>query len=101
MLDQLDIFDAPVARADDPSTSWDAARSVTLRTEKQSAVLETLRRIGEGTDEDIARAYRGPAQSPSGLRTRRKELCAMDLVMDSGRQAKLSTGRMATVWECA
>lgn len=106
MESQLDIFD-PVARVTDPDTSWAAARSVTDLTQKQAAVLSVLRSVDEGmTDEQIARQYdcgwsRRVPQSPSGLRTRRKELVDLGLVRDSGRRAEMETGRMAIVWEVA
>lgn len=96
---QLDIFD-PAARATDPDTSWAAARSVTDLRPRQAAVLELLSR-GPLTDEQIARRYCGPRQSPSGLRTRRKELVDMGLVRDSGVKERMETGRLAVVWEVA
>ena len=98
-MNQLDIFDAPVARSDDLETSWEAARSVTSLSDKHAAVLRTLRRIGGGTDADITRFYKGPEQSPSGLRTRRHELVDLGLVRDSGRTKLLATGRKSVVWE--
>ena len=98
---QLDIFD-PAARATDPDTSWDAARSVRLITAKQAAVRDVLGAAPSGlTDEELAARYVGPHQSPSGLRTRRKELVDLGLVRDSGRRAQMETGRMAIVWEVA
>lgn len=89
------------ARDTDPDTSREAARSVTDLTERRAAVLATLRRLGSGTDADIAWAYPrdAPRQSPSGLRTRRSELVAAGLVRDSGLRARMESGRRAIVWE--
>lgn len=102
-MNQLDIFDAPVARSDDPDTSWSAARSVLDLNDKRRAVLEVISQYSQGiTDDELVGVWPHlayPAQSPSGLRTRRKELCEMDLVMDSGRRAPTATGRSAVVWE--
>lgn len=95
------------ARESDPETSHAAADSITpdkLRA-SQRAVLNVLRlRGGKGTDEQIAESYtRGswPAQSPSGLRTRRKELVEAGLVEDSGERVTLPSGRDSIVWRVA
>ena len=97
---QMDIFD-PAARATDPDTSWQAARSVGELRPRQAAVLELLADHDGLTDEDIARLYVGPRQSPSGLRTRRRELVDMGLVVDSGRRGVTVSGRSTIVWEVA
>lgn len=93
-----DIFNAH-ARATDPQTSHNAAESVHSLNERRAAVLDVLQRYGPMTDQEIANAYEGPDQSPSGLRTRRKELVDMGLVRPAGFTRKLSTGRSANVWE--
>jgi len=89
------------ARWTDPVTSHLAAASIpeqSLRLNQQ-AVLHLLRRLGPSTDEDIALAYDGPRQSPSGLRTRRHELVAAGFVADSGQRRPLMSGRLSIVWE--
>jgi hypothetical protein len=93
------------ARATDPGTSWEAARSLSserLRA-SQAAVLDLLRGLGPATDETIAEEYerRGlePYQSPSGLRTRRSELVRAGRVRDSGQLARLRSGRRSKLWE--
>jgi hypothetical protein len=87
------------ARNTDPETSHRAAEGILRLTERRAAVLETLRRIGPATDERLAMAYRGIPQSPSGLRTRRSELCRMGLVRPTGRRGFMTTGNMADIYE--
>lgn len=89
-----------VARRTDPSTSWDAARSISpegLRASQQQ-VLQILQRHGPLTDEGIYRYVNGE-QSVSGARTRRSELVEAGLVRDSGRWSTTAAGRKAIVWE--
>ncbi len=59
-------------------------------------------------DEDIAGWYVSvgsgngfPHQSPSGLRTRRKELVDAGLVVDTGRRGTLRSGRLSIIWAAA
>ncbi len=92
-----------VARADDPETSWAAARSVGAVTEKRAAVLNVLRNFPPGlTDHQLVQLYASwhpnVPQSESGLRTRRSELVELGLVVDSGQRVRLPSRRMATVW---
>lgn len=89
----------PVARRTDPGTSWAAADSVTdtTITRTKRAILHVLEQ-GPMTDEQIAEAV-GPAYtSPSGLRTRRKELVKAGLVCDSGKRVRMDSGRWAILW---
>lgn len=91
---------APVARATDPGTSWEAAKSVKKVRTTQLRILAALRAMGPMTDEEIAAALAKHhwAVSPSGARTRRAELVDMGLVADSGQRRRLSTGRRGIVW---
>jgi hypothetical protein len=54
-------------------------------------------------DWDMIDAYRtrkrAPKASTSGLRTRRAELVKMGLIKDSGKRARLRSGRYSIVWE--
>ena len=96
---QNDLFKAH-ARASDPHTSHDAARSLSpakLR-DSQKAVLGHFRKFGPMTDTDLVNLYVGSPQSRSGLRTRRSELVDRGLVEDTGARKKLPTGRNAIVW---
>jgi hypothetical protein len=101
--DQLGAFYEPraVARRGDPGTSWAAAASVTGIRESQARVLSVVREFGPLTDErllSILASY-GRPYTPSGARTRRSELVALGLVRDSRQRQRLSTGRMAILWE--
>ena len=90
------------ARAGDPQTSYDAARSIGDMTAKRQAVLEVLR-LGAATDDEIADTYRSmtlPPQSESGIRTRRGELVQLGLVRQVGTATK-ANGRRAVVWGIA
>lgn len=107
----------PVARAHDPQTSHDAARSVTPTTLRHLHTwwLRHLDRMwakdpdqlnlnGDPigyfmTDEGARKFYDGPKVSDSGFRTRRAELRQAGLVTDSGRRYPISTGRMANAWQ--
>ena len=88
---------SPVARRDDPQTSWDAARSIDSLTARQEAVLAELRTWGPQTDEQLVARIRD--QSPSGVRTRRSELVERGLVQDSGHRERSSSGRQMIVWK--
>jgi len=95
----------PVARRTDPATSWAAAESVSERTirKTQQEVLDILARRGPSTDEEIAESAfrRDSQQSPSGLRTRRRELVDVGLVVDTGTRRPTKAGRMSIVWRLA
>jgi len=94
--------DAPqisaVARSTDPGTSWAAAKSLTSDTirESQTTVLMSLIHYGPMTDTRLVEVT--PGLSPSGVRTRRKELVDMGLVENTGEVTVLVSGRKAIVW---
>lgn len=90
------------ARRTDPETSHAAAASLTptaLRA-SQSEVLNILRQ-GPMHDQRIAQVAMDwhTKQSPSGLRTRRRELVDAGLVEDSGRRETLTSGYKSVVWQ--
>jgi hypothetical protein len=93
----------PRARTSDPDTSHAAARSVAGKvTDSQRAVLAAIRHLGRCTDEELVSVYdQLPPLSPSGIRTRRKELADRGLVRDTGRRTRLRSGRQAVVWTAA
>lgn len=86
------------ARSTDPETSWEAARSIKHLRYSQRAILDVIRRYEPVSDEEIYRHLLVP-MSPSGARTRRKELVTMGLVRDSGRRDLTTTGRRTILWE--
>lgn len=107
-----DVVDSPLiprnrarARTTDPDTSHAAAASITgvqLR-ESQLSVLRLFRLIGDMTDEQLldAAGRNSVRQSPSGLRTRRRELVDLGRLRDTGDRVLLNTGRRAIVWGLA
>ena len=95
------------ARKADPITSHEAADSVDefKATETQQAILKLLKR--PMTDQDLVFDYQvmflnglAPRASESGIRSRRAELAALELVVPVGFKV-LESGRRAIVWETA
>lgn len=89
------------ARTTDPETSHEAAESVAVR-ENQVRVYQVLSQLGPSTDEWLVYCYpqyMSHPQSPSGIRTRRKELRDKGLVRWTGRKVRGQTNRMMRVWE--
>ena len=97
----------PIARAriSDPETSKRAARSVFRIRQSQTLILRVLRGRGPMTDEEIyatllSNGFFGERElSPSGARTRRKELVDLGLVIDAGAVKKTRAGRDTTIWK--
>lgn len=92
----------PNARITDPQTSHDAAQSVRNLTATKLAILDLLTRAMP--DEELIDRYYirtevglAPMASPSGIRSRRKELFDADLVESAGF-AKTASGRSTVVW---
>ena len=98
------MTDRARARNTDPATSHQAAASVDDLRTSQWYVLEYVKRNGPLTDEELVGGYTSTSfgamcmQSPSGIRTRRKELVEKNLVHDTGERARLASGRKAIVW---
>ncbi len=107
------VADRARARSADRATSHEAAAGAKgkLR-ESQAAVLQIARILSTNrsglpamwTDVELldtydAYAYVGsvPKQSPSGVRTRRKELCDLGAIIDTGK-TKLDGKRRHTLW---
>lgn len=95
------------ARKSDPVTSHEAAESVDefKATETQAAILKLLKH--PMPDQDLVFEYQrlviqglAPRASESGIRSRRAELAAHQLVVPVGFRL-LETGRRAIVWETA
>lgn len=103
MSTQPSLFE-PVAHArrTDRQTSKDAAKSVQRIRESQADVLTVIRKYGPVSDEQISWYYRDlgmPRQSESGLRTRRSELVALGLVVDSGQLGQTLSNRKTVLWK--
>ena len=98
------------ARSTDPSTSHEAAASISsdkIRASQDAVLRLLLKYPGGMTDVDLVRRYgeqrdaEFPPQSPSGIRTRRHELVELEKVRDTGWKRKLPSGRSAIVWDVA
>lgn len=106
MSDPQSSLDFAQTRSGDPETSYAAAKSVTGLNRKRRDVLEALTGTAGLTDEKLIMAYQAgvccklfPPQSDSGIRTRRKELVDLGMVIDSGQRAKTASGRDAIIWQ--
>jgi hypothetical protein len=101
------------ARRTDPDTSHAAAASISDLPYKRRAVYEVLWAFGPMTDEELVRTYERnvgtelgtieiPAQSPSGIRSRRSELADLKhydpVFVEECGKARLSTGNLGYVW---
>lgn len=103
------VPDVAHARRSDPVTSHEAAASIPSEKIRisQDAILTVFRRVGPMYDEELQSHYlrlQGiaglPAQSESGIRTRRKELVDKGRLRDSGRKVTPpGKNRRSIVWE--
>jgi hypothetical protein len=89
-----------MTRRFDPTTSLLAAASVDL-TKGQKIVMAAFRVTPSMTDDElIAQVGRLNLKlSPSGCRSRRKELVELGILRDSGTKALTASKRTTTVWE--
>ena len=87
-------------RKESRATSIEAAESIVpALPEIQTAVLNYAKTQPNGfTDDDLNRHF---LCYGSTYRTRRAELTAKNLIVDSGKLARLPSGRNATVWVLA
>lgn len=98
------------ARTTDPDTSHAAAASIQNLTAAQARVLALFKTFGDLTDTELAAHYEKmvgigsalvqswPPMSPSGLRSRRAELCAQNRLEDTGKRARTPSGRSTICW---
>lgn len=84
-------------RRDSRATSIEAAESIVpALTDIQNAVLAYAKQKPTGfTDDEMNRHFQSYG---STYRTRRAELTAKNLIVDSGKLTRLPSGRNATVW---
>lgn len=89
-----------MTRWSDPTTSFQAAASVDL-TKGQKIVMAAFRVRNSMTDEELIDlvAELNLKLSPSGCRSRRKELVELGILRDSGVKALTAHKRTTTVWE--
>lgn len=89
-----------MTRRFDPITSFQAAATVDL-TKGQKIVMSAFRVNNNMTDDElIAQVIDLKLKlSPSGCRSRRKELVELGLLRDSGAKAKTASGRQTIIWE--
>ena len=87
-------------RRESRQTSIDAAESIVPSlTDIQNAVLQYANTMPTGfTDDQMNRHFQTYG---STYRTRRAELTAKNIIADSGKLARLPSGRNATVWVLA
>lgn len=86
-------------RRTDPETSQEAAHTLGDLLESQNEVLALLRELGPATDEVFVEfAQQRCQQTPSGLRTRRRELVDHELVEWTGEWRQTRSGKRARVW---
>jgi hypothetical protein len=94
----------PNTRTLDPTTSHQAEQSVTGLAESYRIILAILRDNGPMNDESLINAWRktqSKKASDSGIRSRRSELTATGLIVDTGDRVKMESGRMSIVWGIA
>lgn len=87
-------------RRDSKATSIEAAESIVpALPEIQAAVLAYAKQMPTGfTDDEMNRHFQCYG---STYRSRRAELTAKNLIVDSGKLTRLPSGRNATVWVLA
>jgi hypothetical protein len=94
----------PNTRTLDPATSHQAEQSVTGLAESYRIILGILRESGPMNDEKLISTWRktqNKKASDSGIRSRRSELTATGLIVDTGDRIKMDSGRMSIVWGIA
>jgi hypothetical protein len=94
------------ARRTDPATSHQAAAAITAErlTKIQQLVVDQLRTHGPMTDEQLLQSIAvdtGRDFAPSTIKTRRSELVAAGVVVDTLEIRQTRFGRNAIVWALA
>lgn len=93
------------ARATDPTTSHDAAHTVTNIGRLQAHVLALFHALGDLTDHELIDHWRQleqdnqyPPATDQSIRSRRAELVGLGRLRATDRIAHTSHGRRTTVW---
>lgn len=94
------LFDQAHARRTDPDTSLEAAAVASQGIERQrNLVLAYAKGRGDKGFMDVDLEEAHPLESDSGLRTRRSELTARNIILDSGRRDRAAgSNRKRIVW---
>lgn len=94
------LGDRAVARRTDPETSHNAAASVKNISDLQGMIWDYFQLWGPHTDEAMYEAMKAHAWvSPSGFRSRRKELVDKGFLEWTGYTAFTKAGRKARIWQ--
>lgn len=94
----------PSTRTLDPTTSHEAEKSVSKLAESYRIILDIFRNHGPMNDEALIATWRKQSSKPasdSGIRSRRSELVATGLIIDSGKRQRMQSGRDSIVWKLA
>lgn len=90
-------------RRRDPQTSWDAAISQSPEATQRlyAAIHRVLTVRGPMTDDELLHTFERLkfAHTPSGVRSRRKELVEAGWIRDSGTKRSSDAGSPSIVWE--
>jgi hypothetical protein len=94
------------ARLSDPQTSHEAAESVNgLTITRTRKIILTILATRDCHDEGLISTFRNlpgiPVASESGIRSRRAELVAAGLVVDTGKRIRTTSGRNSIIWGLA
>lgn len=103
---QPDLFSVPRAKWSDPSTSKEAAASVSLQriSETQQRVLEVFRFNGVMCDERLVELYEGywpNSATDQSIRSRRGELARKGKIYDTGKRGVTRFNRRCVIWRLA
>lgn len=70
--------------------------------ESYRIITDLFRTYGPMNDETLLKVWRSTGKKPasdSGIRSRRSELAAMGMIVDSGERIKMASNRMSIVWK--
>ena len=104
---QPDLFSYPKSRWNNPSTSRQAAESISLErvSETQQKILEVFRfNGGEMCDErlvDLFLDYWPDSATDQSIRSRRGELARKGKIFDSGKRGVTRFNRRCVIWRVA
>jgi len=94
----------PNTRTTDPTTSHEAARSISKLAETYSMITHLFKTYGPMNDQRLLEVWDKAQLKPisdSGLRSRRSELVAAGKLVDSYERTPMPSGRQSIVWSIA